>query len=308
MSLSGFIYMVFALVVPTYYGSLSLQAFVGIRNNFREESYRWIEKYIHLAAYLFPLVLASIAAATQNLNPNGSGCGFAKYPPGCEADPSVPCTRGENIDMVTYVVGFGLVFLYFVFPPSMVAGLCCWIAKVRRDAKGSTGMKRIKDDARGEMMRSAALQASLYLLSFWFTFVPTLIWFVYETLSGVNPHVLVVVSNCVFASQGFVFAVVYFRLERFGGVRAKVDCADGRNGTVQEIRLRSMRPTHATHEKRPSYVFNIFDGTPDEDSPWARFIDPDDDDEEEEEESGEDMHIDREQTLSVDIDQAGAKC
>mmetsp|Transcript_17450 Transcript_17450/g.37681 ORF Transcript_17450/g.37681 Transcript_17450/m.37681 type:complete len:168 (-) Transcript_17450:689-1192(-) len=41
----AFLYLMFALTIPTYYGSLSLQAFMGMKRNFDEEKYDWIEKY-----------------------------------------------------------------------------------------------------------------------------------------------------------------------------------------------------------------------------------------------------------------------
>ena len=62
----------FAMTVAIYYGSLILQAFMGIKHNFKEEKYRWIEKYIHLFAFLFPLALSTVVAATENFNPYGS--------------------------------------------------------------------------------------------------------------------------------------------------------------------------------------------------------------------------------------------
>ena len=63
------------MAVVIYYGSLILQAFMGIKHNFKEEEYRWIEKYIHLFAFLFPLALSTGVAVTENFNPAGSGTG-----------------------------------------------------------------------------------------------------------------------------------------------------------------------------------------------------------------------------------------
>ena len=37
--------MMFGMAAPIYYGSLSLQALMGIRHGFKEEKYAWIEKY-----------------------------------------------------------------------------------------------------------------------------------------------------------------------------------------------------------------------------------------------------------------------
>jgi len=61
------------MTVAWYYASLALQAFMGIKHKFNEEEYRWIEKYIHLLAFILPLALATVVAATENYNPSGGG-------------------------------------------------------------------------------------------------------------------------------------------------------------------------------------------------------------------------------------------
>ena len=43
----GFLGITVAMTVPVYYGSLVLQAFMGMKNNFEERKYKWIEKWIH---------------------------------------------------------------------------------------------------------------------------------------------------------------------------------------------------------------------------------------------------------------------
>lgn len=285
----GFIFMMFSLAVPAYYGSLSLQAFVGIRNNFEEDRYRWVEKYIHLAAYCIPITFATIYAATQNFNPNGSGCSVSKYPRGCDADPDVQCERGQDIDMLTHIVGFILAFLYFIFPPSMMIGVQCWIRNLKANIRGRLGMQQIREAARNQLMRSVARQIYLYLFSFWFTFLPTSAIFIYQALTdGELLYPLMILANCAFACQGFVMALVYFMMQRLGKPMVAIqDSSSLRPGlkrgvTVKDIRASALRKaeTGYTTEKRVGYNFNIFDGVPDADSPWARFID-------EEESSGE---------------------
>ena len=95
------------------------------------------------------------------------------------------------------------------------------------------------------------------------------------------------------ASQGFVFTCVYFTLQRLGKPK-KVECATLSTGqptrpgkkrelTVKDIRASVLRKSSMESEgqeladngseRRESLVFNIFDGVPDADSPWAKFID-----------------------------------
>ena len=74
----GFISIMFAMVVPTYYGSLVLQAFMGMKNNYNEMKYKWIEKYIHLVAWVYPFLITLVPALTDNINPGGFGCWYGK--------------------------------------------------------------------------------------------------------------------------------------------------------------------------------------------------------------------------------------
>jgi len=74
----GFISIMFAMVVPTYYGSLVLQAFMGMKNNYNEMKYKWIEKYIHLVAWVYPCLVTLVPALTDNINPGGFGCWYGK--------------------------------------------------------------------------------------------------------------------------------------------------------------------------------------------------------------------------------------
>jgi len=303
----GFISVVFVLAVPTYYGSLALQAFLGLKNNYNEDKYRWIEVPVHIIAYLIGSVYAIITAATDNFNPNGSGCWYAKAPWGCESDPAVPCERGEDIGNLAIIMQLTAICLYFIFPPSVVISIYCWMKKKQKESsrRNSIGMTIIRENARKEMMHSAYLQISLYLFSFWFTYIPTLISHIctlihqtYQIMTGEHIFNFYIIANCVYAVQGFVFMMVYFTLQRMGKEKAENIQISGklpsrglsRQLTVEDIRknaeeknVRDTAESDDNEEERESFKFNIFDGEPDEDSPWARFIDPDgtsDDDDE----------------------------
>ena len=84
------------MTVPTYYVSLSLQAFVDIKNKCQEEKYQCIETSIHPLSWCVPAALASIVLFTENINPSGSSyyCYMVKAPQGCESDLDVPFKRG----------------------------------------------------------------------------------------------------------------------------------------------------------------------------------------------------------------------
>ena len=109
--------------------------------------------------------------------------------------------------------------------------------------------------------------------------------YIYKILTGKILYELNTFANCMAALQGFVFAMVYFALQRLG--TSKVECVPSSRPrirselTVEDIRSSAERKLKSgmeeTDDRRESYTFNIFDGAPDEDSPWARYINQDDD-------------------------------
>jgi len=221
----GFVKMMFSLTVATYYASLILQAFMGIRNNFKEEEYAWIELPIHVVAYCVPCAIASMIAATENFNPSANGCWYAKVPRGCDSDPNVDCVRGQDIKLVGYIVWFTTIFVYFVFPALVVFFMYCWMKRhICCDEKTSTvmanpngsGMAIIREEAKKDMMHSFSLQIAVYLFSSLSTWVVILISNLYQLLTGTLLYNLAILGWCIFALQGFVFMVVYFTLQRMG--------------------------------------------------------------------------------------------
>jgi len=273
---------------------------MAIKNNFKEEKYGWIEKWVHLAAICVPCVLASIVAARENFNANIGGCFLTKAPLGCELDPNMECQRGMGIRYLELVVGLGLLLLYSVFPPSVMISLYCWIGKVQKKMEGSRGMIKVRETARKRMMQNVAWQISLYLVSFWSTWVFGIITSAYRILTREKvPYDLSILARCMYAFQGFILAMVYFTLQRRGKSKVDIESASTMNQISApsnspgqkfqtnisyirehaEIKIKSepgVAEDDIMEEKR--YDFNIFDGAPDEDSPWARFIDQDDDD------------------------------
>lgn len=230
-------------------------------------------------------ILAAVPAATENLNPSGSGCWISKAPRGCEADPDTPCERGQDIGGYELVVGLLLISIYFVFPPILVILTHRWIKKSGLKVEGSSGLQKIRASAKKEMMWSVGKQISAYLLSFWLTWIFSLAHAAYQILSsGEILYDLQIFANCMYASQGFVFAFVYFIVDRMG--KPKVNCLPSsdagpgarRQLTVMDIRLSAQRKPEISPEmgsssrRSNSILFNIFDGVPDEDSPWAKYL------------------------------------
>jgi len=289
-TVQGFMSLMFALVVPTYYASLSLQAVVAMKYKFEEEKYKWIEIPIHLMAWCFPFAMATVFVVTENFNPRSSGCWTAKAPLGCEEDPAVPCQRGADSQILQILQFVGTIFLlliYFVVPPSAILAMYCWISKMQKKAAGGSGMQRVRDSARKRIMRCIAKQVTLYLGLFWFTWSINIINKAFYMVTKEDIYNLKILGNVMFASQGFIFAVVYFMLHRMGTPAAgylptsTVEVPTGpQELTLAQIRSNAQTQSEpdlqiTTREKRESSCFNIFDGVPDPDSPWAKFLDCD---------------------------------
>lgn len=202
----GFISFASEVAIPIYYCSLSLQAYMGIRNNFDEGKYKWIEKWIHMIAIVISIATATVIVATQNFNPTGSSCWIGKSPRGCESDPDVECERGQDIKLFVYIVLVGKACLYFILPPIVTVSMYFWLKKIQRVGNShtimSSRMVEIRNTARKRMMQCTYLQISVYLFSFWFTWAPAVIWFVYRTLTNDMAYNFYIFNSCVFASQG----------------------------------------------------------------------------------------------------------
>merc|ERR1712087_119289 len=129
----------------------------------------------------------------------------------------------------------------------------------------------------------------VYFFCFWITFVFSLIQVIYVMLTNQIPYDFNIFAQVMLSSQGFVFAIAYFALQRMGGT-PKVDGLptqrdnQGRGElTVDIIRANAGAKHQADFEidsqddgstaDEDEYNFNIFDGTPGANSPWAKFID-----------------------------------
>ncbi len=277
-----------SISVASYYASLSICSCISVKHKFREEEYKWIEKWIHFLCVCLPLAYSIWMITEENINPYGAGCYGASSPLGCQADPDLVCERGsDQINLAVLIVGLAQVMIYFVIPPYSMLVLYIFLERVKKRSQCSTGMRQIIEAARKKMLRDVMMQIALYLFSFWGTYVLGLIHFVIQTITGEIPYNLLIVSNALVYSQGFIVMLVYFQLQRMtkngDSMHRAQEVCEGRNrDTVQTIRTRASsgigaeNVIQATNRRQSNeVVFSIFDGTPDETSPWAKYIDQD---------------------------------
>lgn len=283
----GFIQYMFMLTVDIYYGSFMLQALVGVRRSFKEETYAHIEKWIHAIAYIVPGGLTAVLAATENFNPAPIGCWDEKVPYGCDSDATIDCQRGQDVNGYGNLLLVFLLLLLFVLPPWLATAMYRWIKKSQEKMLISRGIQKAREAAKKQMMQSIAKQIGVYLLSFWCIYLFNLTFAAHRILTGEILWNLVILGSVVYATQGLIFAVVYFALQRTGRVqRVYIRSPENKRGerNVKDIRsdverkLETERKSDAPETKSElsdTMDFNIFDGSPDENSPWAQFIDPD---------------------------------
>ena len=143
-------------------------------------------------------------------------------------------------------------------------------------------MQQIRARARSQMLKNMAIQMSVYLLSFWITWLPGFFLFVFTPwIAEELLYDLAVCANCLAAVQGLVLAGVYFTLPKLTTQKPMLPRSrviHRRERTVSDIRAdAAARESSVAPEpdEEPDFVFDIFDGTPDPDSPWASFVDED---------------------------------
>lgn len=204
-----------SISVASYYASLSICSFISVKHKFKEQEYKWIEKWIHFVCVCLPLAYSLWMITEENINPYGSGCYGASSPLGCQADPDLVCERGsDRINLAVLIVGLAQLMIYFVIPSCSMLALYLFWGKSKKRSQSSKGMKQIIEAAREKMLWGVMLQIALYLFSFWGTYVLGLIHFVIQTVTGKIPYNLLIVSNALVFSQGFIVMLVYFQLQR----------------------------------------------------------------------------------------------
>jgi len=290
----GFVSIIVTIAVPYYYSSLSVFSCFAVRNSFKEENYRHIEKWIHLGAIIVSLPFAINVAATKSINPSVLKCFIGEYPFGCLDDPNVPCERG-GASAAEKMYSLMFVIITFIIPPTSLLYLRGFIKRATRDTNRSVGKKKIIETFRKRALKDLTHQSSLYLLSFWSTQIIAYIHYGYHLITGKGSYSLGIVGRCCLAFQGVVLMWVYLQLEAKKGTTEVHEALgvenennsqgamDNTNLTVTNIRKaakntkqRSSRISFSSQEK---YSFHIFDGEVDESSPWAKFLNPDDDSE-----------------------------
>jgi hypothetical protein len=261
-SAQGFITQL-AFVIPSYYVALSLVSYFSIRNKFQASKYRYIEKWIHIGVFLFPIGSATYLLTLDAFNHVVLTCGLASEPVGCgdQSDYEIECTRGpQNIGQIQKLF-FILPIILIVFIPTII--MLVLYCQVRKQPGG----KRVAS--------SFAKQSGLYLFAQYWAYLfrsldAALVFSFGEYVFATN-----LLANFVESLIGLwtMMVYLYFRTDdpssRSNHNEMSISFAktenDGksREFSVDGSTLSISKPT-----------CSIFDGNnvADLDSPWAAFL------------------------------------
>ena len=260
---------------------ISFQSVIAVKNNFQEEKYVWIEKWIHIGAYLVPLCLAIVCAAKGWFVPGLTFCRNDMQGK-CDIFKDEECHHEHAIK--SYSVFTSIITIEMLIGTATIITLLCTFDKLQKRADEAIGMQRIVGNARRQRLKQVACQTGLYLLSFWFGYFPKIVDRFVRMITGQLNFDLIITANCVFALQGFTIMVIYFALQQRSHkeevkniLHSAISAPDGsRHDTVSKIRANAARQRRKSSILSSSlvskYSFKIFDGSPAQDSPWAAYF------------------------------------
>jgi hypothetical protein len=225
-------------VVPSYYCALSLYSFVAIRNNFDLGKYIWIERWIHIGVYVYPVASGIYLLIIEAFNYSGHTCWVASVPLGCGNDSGVVCTRGpQNLGDILWLFLGAPAFVGLLVPTFMMVYI---YVEVRR--------KPFKYWIKA---RTVAKQTKWYLLALYWTYFFGWINGGVLFAKGKAYFSLTLMAICVEIMIGFWIMLVYDHLRNIS-----VD-----KFTPTEMRDRSshMEPEGHADGSRRMVLYSIFE-------------------------------------------------
>ena len=170
-----------AIGAPLFNASLGLYYALLIRMKWTDKMLAQIEKYIHGVIWTFSIGTSFALLPLKQYNQIGQVCWIIGYPSDCGdsthiGNPDVPCERGDH----AWLYG-----IFTFYGPLWICVACCLVCmllvylevrktvtRVRRysfDVRTSRNMGRSQMDA-------VAIQAILYTVSFFITWMPSTLW------------------------------------------------------------------------------------------------------------------------------------
>ena len=250
---------------------------LALKNNFQEEKYVWIEKWIHMGAYALPLAVGISGLVKGWYHPALAFCRNDLHVT-CDFDEDPDCQSKHAISTVSAFVV--IVGIELSIGTLTIIVLLCTFEKIQRKHDAAVGVTRMVESLRRARYKAVAWQTGLYLLSFWFGYAPKIADRLIRITTGRINYNLNIVSDCVFAFQGFTIMAIYFVLQQQSHrehvqVLPAPAISPGHHQTVSKIRENAAKPRRRQSSILGSsvrYSFHIFDGAPAEDSPFRQYF------------------------------------
>ena len=195
-TVKGILNQIFVFSIPGYYFGLSIFSFMVIRSNFNGKKYAWIEKWIHVGAYVYPVVSSIYLTYRKAFNYAGVTCWIASVPFGCGDHSGTVCTRGPQNIMLHQVLFGGLPMILLLVLPSISMMFVYLYVRVKQ--------QEILIKA-----TSVAKQAGVYLVALYWTYFFSVIHSVLMMVHGERSFALAVFAPCWKNLQGLWIMLVY---------------------------------------------------------------------------------------------------
>jgi len=268
-------------VVPSYYVALSVLCFLAVRNKFKVEKYQWIEKYIHVGAYVLPLSTGCYLLSVEGYNPSISECYLGSYPVGCgdESPDGIECERGPSnmAQLIRIFVGTMLGSILLI--PLCLLGVTFVRVRVFEGRSGHA------------IASSVAQQSCIYLLALYWSYIFRFIFTAVAFKADSYVFSLHVLSKTMDALQGVWISMAYYYFRSDPTDIAVSPSKKGRSEASSDAT--EFLPTPPVSSQpltlKKTTHFSIFDGGADSDpdSPWAQYLLDEGEDEEYKQDCGE---------------------
>ena len=180
------------------YVALSFLSLAAVLSKFQSHRYRWIEKWIHLAVYIFPLSSATYLLTVDAYNPSIRDCYVTSIPMGCGENSDIPCTRGPQNIFELQMYNLAIPFLVVLFLPAAVMTALYIHVRFRQGPSGRV------------VAYSVARQSWLYLLALYWTYFFRIVDAGMIAWADKYIFALNLLANTVEAFQGLWILMVYW--------------------------------------------------------------------------------------------------
>ena len=206
-------------VVQHYYVALSIYVFMALRCEFRIKEIEWIEKYLHVGVFIFPLLSAIYLYWKEMFNPIGVFCWINSYPQGCTPDQYEPCQRGPkdpSLSINMFALGV-LPMACNLIVVTLIITCSCYVndqMKYKRLLKSGRlkGKQVIFEHARRQKSMLIARQGARYLAIFYLSYTFLFIAMIVQ-MTMTQPWFPLYLLVAIFVpTDGLFFTIAYIIL------------------------------------------------------------------------------------------------